>query len=170
MKVIIHHSASGFGNAALIDHWHRERGWSGIGYHGVILNGWLTSKLYNRHFDGIIESGRPFDDDNLIDPWETGAHTRGKNHKIGVCMIGNNGQFTDKQLKSLRKWGRWMTEIFGSVEFSQHSDHDPGKPLCAGLQQNYITRLNEAIADTARFVNWVERNEYIPNALKHLIK
>jgi hypothetical protein len=37
--IVIHQSDSAFGNAAVIDKWHRERGWSGIGYHWVILNG-----------------------------------------------------------------------------------------------------------------------------------
>ena len=38
-KIIIHCSDSEFGDAALIDKWHKERGWTGIGYHYVILNG-----------------------------------------------------------------------------------------------------------------------------------
>jgi len=37
-KVIIHCSDSSFGNAVLIDKWHRQRGFDNIGYHFVILN------------------------------------------------------------------------------------------------------------------------------------
>jgi N-acetylmuramoyl-L-alanine amidase len=142
MNLIVHCSASRFGNAALIDSWHRANGWAGIGYHGVILNGQLSSKLFNKHFDGVIESGRPFDDDNRIDPWETGAHTIGKNDKIGVCLIGMSGKFTQKQLLSLEEFARWMIEIFGTVTVSQHSDHDRRKPDCAGLTPDYLAKLN----------------------------
>ena len=38
-KVIIHCSDSDFGTASVIDGWHKERGWDGIGYHYVITNG-----------------------------------------------------------------------------------------------------------------------------------
>ncbi len=43
-RIIIHHSASDFGDAKLIDKWHKERGWKGIGYHFVVLNGKRRSK------------------------------------------------------------------------------------------------------------------------------
>ena len=144
MNVIIHCSASKFGNAILIDSWHRQRGWNGIGYHAVILNGWITSKLHNKHFDGLIESGRPFDDSNLIDPFELGAHTAGHNDTIGVCLIGNSGEFTHNQLQGLNKFLEWMRSIFGPLTISQHSDWDKKKPLCAGLSKEFLEHLNNA--------------------------
>lgn len=52
-----------------IDRWHKERGWSGIGYHYVV-------KL-----DGTIEKGRPVA--------KIGAHVKGHNHdSIGVVYVG----------------------------------------------------------------------------------
>ena len=81
--IVIHHSASAASegdrpvDAALIDRWHQQRGWGleagheeyHIGYHYVILP------------DGTLETGRP--------EWMRGAHARGANDFIGVCLIGN---------------------------------------------------------------------------------
>lgn len=56
-------------SAADIDGWHRDKGWSGIGYHYVVRR------------DGTVERGRP--------PERVGAHCRGHNrHSIGVCYEG----------------------------------------------------------------------------------
>lgn len=71
-KLVVHCSATPAGKpfrAADIDRWHREKGWSGIGYHYVIC------------LDGSIEPGR--------DLAEAGAHVSGHNAKtIGICLIG----------------------------------------------------------------------------------
>ena len=72
-KIIIHCSATRAGddsvNAAVIDKWHKARGWSGIGYHFVIL------------IDGTIETGRKIN--------VRGAHTKGLNSESwGICYVG----------------------------------------------------------------------------------
>ena len=52
-----------------IDHWHKARGWKGIGYHYVV------------DLDGTVYRGRA---DHCV-----GAHCRGHNaHSIGVCYVG----------------------------------------------------------------------------------
>lgn len=145
MEVIVHCSASRWGNSIVINKWHLQNGWSGIGYHAVILNGQITSKCFNKHFDGVIESGRPFDDNSRIEGWETGAHVKGKNNRIGVCLIGESGKFTSKQLASLTNFCKWMKEQFVLIIISQHSDHDRKKPYCAGLSKRYIKELNYSI-------------------------
>ena len=77
--IVIHCSATRAGQnvrAADIDKWHKERGFSCIGYHYVI------------DLDGTIEPGRPLTMD--------GAHcntsgTSGKSynkHSIGICYVG----------------------------------------------------------------------------------
>ena len=90
--IVIHCSAtpprSNIG-AKTIDQWHKDRGWSGIGYHVVVRR------------DGTLEFGRPFD--------KVGAHAYGVNRvSWGVCMIGGvdaNGNavdnFTAEQYVSL---------------------------------------------------------------------
>lgn len=71
-SIILHCSATPEGrddSAADIDRWHRQRGFSGIGYHYVI------------RLDGTIEHGRPVE--------QIGAHCKGHNATtIGVCYIG----------------------------------------------------------------------------------
>ena len=71
-NIFLHCSATKQGkefDASDIDLWHKQRGWSGIGYHYVI-------KL-----DGTVETGRPLA--------RAGAHARGHNaNSIGVCYIG----------------------------------------------------------------------------------
>lgn len=96
-KIILHCSASDVPNqtAALIDKWHRQRGFlspSGkhIGYH------WFIGP------NGLIEKGRPEE--------EVGAHCEGQNMaSVGVCLAGLT-RFNDSQFSSLRKL---LTEIKG---------------------------------------------------------
>lgn len=57
-------------NATIIHGWHQNKGWSGIGYHLVILK------------DGTIESGRPLD--------TVGAHCQGSNAtSVGINVVGD---------------------------------------------------------------------------------
>ena len=83
IKAVIHCSDSPQGRgdtAETIHSWHKERGWDGIGYHYVILE------------DGTVENGRP-------EYWP-GAHAKGHNEAIGICLIGIDS-FTHSQLIEL---------------------------------------------------------------------
>jgi N-acetylmuramoyl-L-alanine amidase len=85
IKAIIHCSDSPQGRgdtAETIHRWHKQRGFDGIGYHFVILE------------DGTVENGRP-------EYW-TGAHAKGHNDAIGICLIGED-KFTVSQYISLEK-------------------------------------------------------------------
>ena len=118
-KIIVHCSASSFGDSSVIDGWHKERGWDGIGYHYVILNGMRSKGAYSGEDDGLIENGRNIE--------KKGAHVKGHNTgSIGICIIGDR-LFTDKQL--LRGLPRLLGElmathkleldnIFGHYEFT----------------------------------------------------
>ena len=88
--IICHCSDSPFGDASVIDSWHRQKGWSGIGYNYVILNGYpKSSKKHVPEKDGVIEEGRSLK--------KSGAHTIGFNKcGIGICLIGKD-KFTIKQ-------------------------------------------------------------------------
>ena len=141
--VIVHCSASGFGNAVMVDNWHRQRGWSMIGYHFVILNGNLTAKKHHSQFDGTIETGRPLDDDSDLEFDEAGAHALGYNDRsVGICLIGQSGQFTDNQLRNLRFLTKLLRAQFGKIKIIQHSDVEPLKPYCAGLTKLQMRGLN----------------------------
>lgn len=82
--IVIHCSDSPQGrgdNVDTIRRWHVEgNGWSDIGYHYVILE------------DGFVEEGRDID--------KSGAHAKGYNDYIGICLIGIDS-FTAKQFQSL---------------------------------------------------------------------
>ncbi len=98
--ITLHCSDSSYGNAALIESWHKARGFRMIGYHYVILNSYPTERSYSEkrpefQFDGYVETGRP---SQMI-----GAHARGYNrNSIGVCLIGRS-QFTGLQFGSLKR-------------------------------------------------------------------
>ena len=58
--------------ASEIDEWHRDRGWTQIGYHYVIRR------------SGEVENGR--------DESQIGAHAAGYNaDSIGICLVGGIG-------------------------------------------------------------------------------
>jgi hypothetical protein len=121
-KVIIHCSDSEFGNAERITEWHKEKGWSTIGYHFVINNGYVFSKDWyeQRVKDGQVELGRPED--------IAGAHCYGQNsNSIGICMIGikyfSNAQFDSlKQILNtiMEKYNLTLDNIYGHYDFSEY--------------------------------------------------
>lgn len=86
VRWLVIHTAAGNPDATAEDvhRWHKERGWSGIGYHYYIRP------------DGLIERGR-------AERWK-GAHARGLNHSsIGVCCAGHGDEadFTGPQKRAL---------------------------------------------------------------------
>jgi N-acetylmuramoyl-L-alanine amidase len=100
---------------AEIDRWHKDRGWSGIGYHYVIDR------------TGVFERGRPLD--------KVGAHVKGHNTgTIGICLIGGHGSsanddffdhFTGAQDRALRDLIRQLqsdhptiTKVTGHNEYA----------------------------------------------------
>ena len=84
-KIILHCSdtpASMDIGSKEINKWHRQRGFSLIGYHYVIRR------------NGTIEKGRGED--------RIGAHCYGYNRSsLGVCLVGR-GKYTKAQFKSLK--------------------------------------------------------------------
>ena len=71
-EIIIHCSATPEGREVGVEtirKWHKQRGFSDIGYHYII------------HLDGMVETGRPVS--------QPGAHCKDRNaNSIGVCYIG----------------------------------------------------------------------------------
>lgn len=150
MEVILHCSDSSFGNAVMIDTWHAEKGFKNsygihIGYHFVILNGKLTGDKYNKFFDGLMETGRAFDGNSTIEWNEQAAATLGANDKINGCLIGKSGEFTENQIATLKNAAFVMLKsIFGTIEISQHSDHDPiNRAYCAGFTKKQMDDLRD---------------------------
>ena len=115
-KIIIHCSATPPSmdvGANTIDEWHKQRGWSGIGYHFFIKR------------DGKIEFGRPLD--------QSGAHTKGHNqNSIGVCYAGGvdskmcpEDNRTSEQIASFLLLLRFLKNTFPKAIIHGHRDFSP---------------------------------------------
>jgi len=112
-KIIVHCSATPEGrdvSAATIDDWHKQRGWSGIGYHYVVS------------LDGTIEYGRDIN--------KTGAHVKGHNKgSIGLCYVGGvdsdmnpKDTRTDEQKESLLLLIKTLKKMHPEAEVYGHRD------------------------------------------------
>lgn len=119
-QIIIHCSVSEFGDASLIEQWHKERGFKKIGYHYVVLNGKRTSKSeFDPIIDGIVERGR-------LDE-EIGSHCKGDNRdSIGICLIGDK-KFTSEQMISLYKLCINICNQYKITKIVGHRDTKTGK-------------------------------------------
>jgi len=65
--IVLHGSASAWGDVPTIRQWHVERGWADIGYNLVITNGFPTvarwkSKVKDYDWDGRCWPGRDLDE------------------------------------------------------------------------------------------------------------
>lgn len=140
-RIILHCSDSSFGDAALIDNWHKQRGWKGIGYHYVILNGYPDEASHRRgrpQFwrDGEVQSGRHLS--------EEGAHVHGANaNSIGICLIGKD-QFTAGQFASLANLLAELKGRFGNCPlFGHYEARRPADPpkSCPNLDMEWLRQL-----------------------------
>jgi len=107
--IIIHHSGTKDGNAAIFDKWHREGNhWEGVGYDFVIGNGTDSP-------DGHVE---------VTFRWtnqQTGAHCGGTPGNwanvegIGICLVGNFNHTSPspRQMQSLVNLVRFLQNRYG---------------------------------------------------------
>ena len=131
--IVVHHSASAVGNAAIFDKAHRDRGWDGLGYHFVIGNGSASG-------DGEVEVGFRWSRQMQ------GAHAGNieyNQHGIGICLVGdfeNGGTPTPNQMASLRRLVRYLqvktgvpsSEVIGHGNVPGKSTQCPGRALDIG--------------------------------------
>lgn len=132
--ITIHCSDSAFGDAKLIDSWHKERGWKKIGYHFVVLNGRRSKNSFQQRDDGMVEYGRAIN--------EIGAHVAGHNRgNLGVCLIGVRG-FSPRQIAAAIKLVRGlMATLDIPVEHVLgHYEYDAGK-TCPNMDMDWFRRL-----------------------------
>jgi len=98
--------------------WHKEKGWSDVGYHYVIRR------------SGLVELGR--------DISYQGAHVQGHNHEaLGVCLVGGvsksnqaDANFTAAQYASLESVLHALLSQFPSVAVRGHRDFPNVNKAC----------------------------------------
>jgi hypothetical protein len=114
--IVVHTSASAYGadlGWKAIDKMHRERGWDGIGYHGVI------------RLNGTYEPARPW--------WAIGAHAYGYNMRaIGFCLVGGlnadgkpHDTYSTTQLNTLELTVRLALLAYPDAKVVGHRDLSP---------------------------------------------
>jgi len=124
---VVHHSGTAYGNAAIYDRQHRERGMeNGLAYHFVIGNGVDSG-------DGAIEIGPR---------WRKqlkGGHVHREDINesgIGICLVGNFEETkpTRSQMLALRELIDYLrSEVVGkSIQFAVHREIDPNHTVCPG--------------------------------------
>lgn len=118
-EIIIHCSATPDGRDYTVDdirRWHRQRGYSDVGYHYIVYR------------NGILAQGR---DVNII-----GAHASGHNaHSIGICYIGGmNAENTrPEDTRTLRQKARLLSllvdlrKLYPNARIIGHRDLSPDK-------------------------------------------
>jgi len=174
-EVYVHCSATPWGDAMVFDEWHRlQRGWSGIGYHFVVLNGRPKADvLYWDFLDGQIQPGRRLDDDPIFEPQEIGAHVAGRNRSsVGFCLVGRDS-FTDLQLISAKKLSIALLDHFGLgiINLKGHYEDEHTHKTCPNIPcsafRDYVSDkislqvLQNCIFDQ-KVLNWAnleEKNE-----------
>jgi N-acetylmuramoyl-L-alanine amidase len=139
--ILVHCSDSAGGTRADIDQWHKERGFGGIGYHYVVLNGSLSpgGKNYVAIMDGHVDAGRPES--------QVGAHCPPFNARsIGICAIGKRDLFTAPQLAALDALISRLCKAYKipSDRVIGHCEADPAsKKTCPEMD---MTALRERVA------------------------
>jgi hypothetical protein len=144
--IVVHHSASPSGSAAVFDREHKAKGWDELGYHFVIGNGTNSG-------DGQIEVGGRWPKQK----W--GAHAKTLDNKyneygIGICLVGNfdNDRPTAKQMQSLATIVSYMMKTY-HVSADRVIGHGDTKPThCPGKNFNLASlrrMLSPGLADAA---------------------
>jgi len=139
--IVIHHSATDRGSAAVFDRCHRARGWDELGYHFVIDNG-------HGGPDGRIEVGHRW----RIQKW--GAHCGGtphneyNNYGIGICLVGDFSRRAPSR-RQLAALTRLVTDLARQYDIPPervigHCDAPNAATACPG------SRLHEYIRRTLR--------------------
>ena len=134
--IIIHHSATGGGNARQFDQEHRDRGWDELGYHFVIDNGAGGP-------DGAVEVGSRWHKQ------KHGAHCGGtpdneyNEHGIGICLVGNfnDGSPSPAQIASLQKLVAYLSATYDipAANVITHQDAPLASTECPGhYLQRYV--------------------------------
>lgn len=112
-RMIIHHAAAKKASASDIHRWHKQRGWSGAGYHFLVRK------------DGKVYRLRP---EKYI-----GAHASGANSdSLGICFEGDfeKEKMPDKQKEAGKDLVAYIKKKYGIKKVQRHKD--VGSTSCPG--------------------------------------
>lgn len=129
-RIILHHAAASQCNVDDIDRWHKQKGYSCIGYHFFIKK------------NGTIYSGRQ---ENAV-----GAHAYQNNYNsIGICFEGDfeKEQMTDTQVEAGKELVAYLKNKYNISKVQKHSDVN--STSCPG--KNF--RFDEIANSTVKNVN-----------------
>lgn len=104
-RIILHHADASNCTVEDIDRWHKENGWSKIGYHFFINK------------KGEIYRGREED--------KVGAHAEGSNSdSLGICFEGKYGIeiMPEAQIKAGQELVEYLKKKYGITKVQKHSD------------------------------------------------
>jgi N-acetyl-anhydromuramyl-L-alanine amidase AmpD len=131
--IVLHHSATPRGSAAIFDRIHRSRGWDELGYHFVIGNGHGSP-------DGLIEIGSRWTKQKHGAHCKVAEHPEYNDFGVGICLVGNfdKGYPSDAQVASCAEVVRFLMHRYG-VPPSRVRGHRQLKPTtrCPGSHFPY---------------------------------
>ena len=157
--IALHHAEASTCTAEQVDRWHKENGWSGIGYHFFVRK------------DGSIYRGRPLT--------TMGAHVSGMNNcSIGICAEGKYSTETmpDVQKRAICRLLVYLKDTYYPnakiVGHKEIGDSDcPGRnyPL-EDIKQNYRAYAGEEVDEVSKeeFNKLVERVNELGTAVNSL--
>ena len=112
--IALHHAAADNCEPWDINAWHKNQGWSGIGYHFFVTK------------EGLVYEGRPIT--------SIGAHCAGQNlYSLGVCCEGNyakESEMPKEQMHALEELLAYLKSKYPNAELVGH--RDIGASTCPG--------------------------------------
>ncbi len=125
-RVFLHCSASdnaAHDNVATMRRWHKDRGWSDVGYHYFIRK------------DGQLETGRPVE--------QTPAAQRGNNRgTIAICLHGlDEDKFTEAQFDTLRAFCIEINNAYGG-NLTFHGHREVAAKACPVFDYKVVLKLD----------------------------
>lgn len=137
----VQHHMEAQGGAADCHRWHKERGWSGIGYHFVVRK------------DGTIEQGRPMG--------TVGAHAQGANSDtVGVSCEGRYGiekSMPNAQFASLVALWWWLFGQYKLTTAKLFRHKDVGDTDCPGKYFPF-DRLKKALDGKGSVIGYIVKS------------
>lgn len=126
-RIFVHCSASdnpAHDSAAVIDRWHRDKGWAGIGYHYFIRK------------DGTLELGRDLEK-------TPAAQENNNTATIAICLHGlEKDRFTDAQFETLRVLCNQINRAYGYV-LTIHGHCEVANKACPVFDYKSVLGLND---------------------------